>query len=73
MSKEFDFIDLYYLNDITEPKKETSDFSLFDEMPSNKAVNFIEISGDNEDSVTYTYDKFIEVLDTQGLEGLVRA
>jgi hypothetical protein len=74
MSKEFDFIDLYYLNDITDTKKETTDFSLFDEVPINKASNLIEISGtSDEDSVSYTYDKFLEILDTQGLEGLVRA
>ena len=64
MNHEFDFIDLYYLNDIT------SDLSA---KQSEFTNGIVEISAldDSQDAVAYTYAKFLEILDTKGLEGLV--
>ena len=73
MNREFDFIDLYYLND-TNNEVPTEDFAFFEEGAIAKAPEVIKISGaTEEDSVAYTYAKFLEILDTQGLEGLVTA
>ncbi len=73
MNKEFDFIDLYYLNDIsnTEPKIES--FSIFEENGvTDSNADYIRISCEGEnDEVACTYAKFLEILDTQGIEGLV--
>ena len=64
MNKEFDFIDLYYLNDITTDESASQ---------PKMAEDCIEISAfdDPESVVSCTYAKFLEILDTQGLEGLV--
>ena len=64
MNREFDFIDLYYLNDITTDES-ASQPKIADEV--------IEISAfdEPENTVTCTYAKFLEILDTEGLEGLV--
>ncbi len=71
MNREFDFIDLYYLND-TNNEVPTEDFSFFEEAAIAKKPEVIRISGaEEEDSVAYTYAKFLEILDTKGLEGLV--
>ena len=70
MNKEFDFIDLYYLNDISN-KPITEDLSFMENPELESPQKYIRIMDtDNIDTVTYTYDKFIEILDTQGLEGL---
>lgn len=72
MSREFDFIDLYYLNDATEQAHGSSEISLEEDIASmNIPRELIEISDLSEESVTYTYAKFFEILDEQGLEGLV--
>lgn len=64
MNREFDFIDLYYLNDITS-EASVAQPKLTDEV--------IEISAfdEPENVVNCTYAKFLEILDTEGLEGLV--
>lgn len=74
MNREFDFIDLYYLNDVSEPAIIPEDFTIFeDNLKSSLASDVIKITDDSEvsDDVVYTYAKFMEILDTQGLEGLV--
>ncbi len=73
MNREFDFIDLYYLNDISNPAMNVEPFSLYkDKETASSGADYIRISSEGEiDEVTCTYAKFLEILDTQGIEGLV--
>lgn len=74
MSREFDFIDLYYLNDINDSIHTSAEISLDNDINAMKsAMDVIKISDmeEGESDLTYTYAKFLEILDTQGLEGLV--
>ena len=74
MKNEFDFIDLYYLNDISSPAPK-ADFSMFeDKEPIDNRANYIKISDEGEvEGLTCTYAKFLEILDHQGVEGLINA
>ena len=72
MNNEFDFIDLYYLNDAADVAPVNTEVSLAEDIAAMKsAQDIIEISDMSETTVSYTYAKFFEVLDEQGLEGLV--
>lgn len=74
MSHEFDFIDLYYLNDLSSTKSISSDISLEEDILAMKsAMDVIKISDIETDDtdVTVTCAKFLEILDAEGLEGLV--
>lgn len=74
MSHEFDFIDLYYLNDLNNSNPVSPELSLEEDVAAFKsAMNVIRISDgdDAEENVTFTYSKFLEILDNEGLEGLV--
>ncbi len=73
MNREFDFIDLYYLNDISNTESKVKSYSIFvDNEATNSNADYIRISCEGEnDEVACTYAKFMEILDTQGIEGLV--
>ncbi|MBR6098168.1 hypothetical protein IKP85_00305 [bacterium] len=74
MSTEFDFIDLYYLNDAADVAPVNSEISLAGDIAAMKSAHdVIEISDMSETKIAYTYAKFFEVLDEQGLEGLVNS
>lgn len=74
MNREFDFIDLYHLNDLNSQSQKSSELAFDEEIPTlDSAMLVIKISDgdDAEDNLTCTYAKFLEILDTEGLEGLV--
>ena len=74
MSREFNFIDLYYLNDLSDSTHKSSEISLDADTNFMKStMDVIRISDieKGESDLTYTYAKFLEILDTQGLDGLV--
>ncbi len=70
MNREFNLTNMYYYlfgyeNEINPQWQYLST----DDESINRS-SFIEISGDTEDSVICTLAKFVEILDSQGLEGL---
>lgn len=74
MSHEFDFIDLYYLNDLNASQPLTTEISLDKDISAMKsALDVIKISDIEKDDtdVSVTCAKFFEILDNEGLEGLV--
>lgn len=75
MRNEFEFSDCYFLNEVNVNNQMSSEeiSAIQDSYSTEDSV--IEISGmsEKEGSVIYTYEKFLEILDTQGLEGLVNA
>ncbi len=78
MKNEFEFSDFYFLNDINVNNRMSSDelSALYDSMAQDSIPDdLIEISDstDKGNSVIYTYAKFLEILDTKGLSGLVNA
>ncbi len=78
MNKEFEFSDFYFLNDINVNNRMSSEelSALYESMAKDSVPDqLIEISdaSDKEHSVVYTYAKFLEILDTKGLAGLVNA
>lgn len=75
-NKEFEFSDFYFLTDINVNNRLSSEelSALADSMAKKApAEQLIEISdaSDQENSIVYTYAKFLEILDTKGLGGLV--
>ena len=77
-NKEFELTDFYFLNDINVNNRLSSDeLSALQESFSQNAIpdDVIEISdaSGERNPVIYTYDKFLEILDTKGLSGLVNA
>ena len=77
-NKEFELTDFYFLNDINVNNRLSSDeLSALQESFSHNAIpdDAIEISdaSGERNPVIYTYAKFLEILDTKGLSGLVNA
>ncbi len=77
-NKEFELTDFYFLNDINVNNRLSSDeLSALQESFSQNAIpdDVIEISdaSGERNPVIYTYAKFLEILDTKGLSGLVNA
>ncbi len=75
---EFDLTDFYFLNDINVNNRMSSEeLSALQDSFAQNAVpdDVIEISdaSGEKNPVSYTYAKFIEILDTKGLSGLVNA
>ena len=78
MNAEFDFSNLYFLNDTNINNKMSSeDLYAIDESKniSNSIKNVIEIFDETPGSnhLSYTYVKFLETLAEFGLEGFVTA
>ena len=67
MNKEFDFIDLYYLNDIC-----TNNNTFTENFIEDKVIEISELDN-SKNAFSCTYAKFMEILDTRGLEGLINA
>ncbi len=77
-NKEFELTDFYFLNDINVNNRLSSDeLSALQDSFSQNAIpdDVIEISdaSGERNPVIYTYAKFLEILDTKGLSGLVNA
>ena len=77
MNKEFDLSEFSFLHDINVNNRLSSEeLSALQDSYSQNAIpdDLIEISDvSGKGSVVYTYAKFLEVLDTKGLSGLVNA
>jgi len=78
MKNEFEFTDLYFLTDVNVNNRLSSDeLSVLQDSYVKNVLppDVIKISGasDDEDPVIYTYAKFLEILDSQGLDGLINA
>ena len=77
-NKEFELTDFYFLNDINVNNRFSSEelSALHDSFSMNAIPDdVIEISdaSGERNPVIYTYAKFLEILDTKGLSGLVNA
>ena len=70
MNREFNFTNLYYLNDNKNKNHSPLQYLSSENVDSVNRNSFVEISGDSEDSVICTLAKFVEIMDSQGLEGL---
>ena len=78
MNKEFEFPNLYFLEETNINNKMSSEdlFAIDESLNAESSLNsVIEISDADNDSVSvaYTYAKFLETLDQFGLEGFVTA
>lgn len=78
MKNEFELTDFFFLTDINVNNRMSSDelSALHDSYARDVLPDeVIKISGASEDEnpVIYTYAKFLEILDTQGLSGLINA
>lgn len=77
MINEFEFSDFYFLNDVNVNNRMSSDEISALQLSYEEAIlpeSVIKISGmsDDEEDVIYTYAKFFEILDEEGLSGLVK-
>jgi len=77
---EFDLTDFFFLNDVNVNNRMSSEelSAVQDSLTRNNvsaADDVIEISDESgeKNPVTYTYAKFIEILETKGLAGLTNA
>ena len=75
---EFDLTDFFFLRDINVNNRLSSEeLSALQESFAKNAIpdDLIEISDASGDRnpIVYTYAKFLEILDTKGLSGLVNA
>lgn len=78
MKNEFELTDFFFLNDINVNNRMSSEeLSVLQDSYARDVLpdDVIKISGASEDenSVIYTYAKFLEIMDTEGFSGLINA
>jgi len=71
INREFNFVDLYDKNNqCTDDEYPSLEFFHAEDVDSVNRSSFVEISGLSDDPVICTYAKFVEIMDSEGLEGL---